>query len=271
MSKFEILCATMHQTDFSKTEEMNIRSNVIFANQADETSYREQEFDGYTAKMITTNTRGVGKNRNFALAYASAKYCLFADDDVCYIDNLEETVVSEFEAHPDADVFIFHLDTDSNDRKQVKYPKTRKCKKIEKKPWGACRIAIKLDSVKKTNVWFTTLFGGGCIFPSGEDSMWIADAWKRGLCFYVSDKTIGKVSFNESTWFSGYDEKFFYGKGVFYEALHPKTAFFWRLYFAFRARSMGALCFREKMKWMKNGVDGYRKMLSYADYIESQK
>lgn len=33
MSKFELLCVTMHQKDFSKLQEMNIRSDVVFANQ----------------------------------------------------------------------------------------------------------------------------------------------------------------------------------------------------------------------------------------------
>lgn len=33
MSKFELLCVTMHQKDFSKIQEMNIHSDVVFANQ----------------------------------------------------------------------------------------------------------------------------------------------------------------------------------------------------------------------------------------------
>ena len=94
MSKFEILCVTMHQNDFSKIEKMNIHSDVVFANQADTTSFEQIEFEGHTAKMITTATRGVGVNRNFSLAYASADICLFADDDVTYVDNMEEIVLT---------------------------------------------------------------------------------------------------------------------------------------------------------------------------------
>ncbi len=260
----------MHQADFSKLQEMNIRSDVVFANQADETSYKELAFEEHTAKMITTSTRGVGINRNLALTYASAKYCLFADDDVAYIDNLEDVVVGEFEAHPDADIFVFHLDTDS-ERKQKKYPKTRKCHVLEKKPWGAFRIAIKLDSVRQANVWFTTIFGGGCVFPSGEDSMWLDDAQKAGLRFYVSDKTIGKVSFNESTWFTGYDEKFFFGKGAFYKAARPKAILLWKLYFALRTRNMTEMPFADKMRWMKLGERGYREMKGFEEFLGTKK
>ena len=67
MGKFEVLCVTMHQNDFSKIKEMNINVDVVFANQCDHTSYEELKFDDYTAKMISTQTRGVGINRNCML------------------------------------------------------------------------------------------------------------------------------------------------------------------------------------------------------------
>ena len=266
--KFEILCVTMHQKDFAKIEEMNIHSNVVFANQSDATSYAEIEFSGKRARMITTATRGVGINRNLALTYADADICLFADDDVEYVDNMEQLVLDEFDKHPDADVFIFHLDTDDEKRKQISYKKSRKHRRFEHMPWGGCRIAVRLSSIKKANVWFTTLFGGGCIFPSGEDSMWLIEAKRKGLKFYVSDKTIGKISFEESSWFTGYNEKFYFAKGVFYAAVHPKSISLWMLYFALKSKKMGSLTLSQKFNWMKKGKAGYKKMMTYKDYIE---
>ena len=266
--KFEILCVTMNQKDFSKVEDMNIHSNVLFANQADTTAFESKDFDGFTARMITTNTRGVGINRNLALSYANAEFCLFADDDVTYVDDLEQIVVNEFEKHTDADIFIFHLETEDKQRKQVKYSKTHKCGHFARMPWGGCRIAVRLSSIKKANVWFTTLFGGGTVFPSGEDSMWLTDAKNKGLTFYVSDKTIGKVAMDDSSWFSGYNEKFYFAKGAFYSAVHPKTILLWKLYFAFRTRNMTKMPLSDKMKWMKIGQKGYKNMMAYEKFIK---
>lgn len=265
MSKFEILCVTMHQNDFSKIEQMNIHSDVVFANQADRTSFEEKKFDGHLARMITTETRGVGINRNLALTYAKGDICLFADDDVTYNDDMEEKVLAEFDAHPDADIIIFHFDTDS-DRKQVKYPETKKCSRFCRMPWGAVRIAFRLDAIRKANVWFSTLFGGGCIFPSGEDSMWLTEARKKGLVFYVSKETIGKIDFENSTWFTGFDEKLYYGKGAFYNATYPKTKYLWMLYFIFRTRKNSNLSAREKIRWIKSGMNGYVNNVSYKDF-----
>lgn len=257
MGRFEILCVTMRQNDFSKLDEMNIHSDVVFANQCDRTAYDEREFDGHTAKMISTQTRGVGINRNTALMYASAEICLFADDDVKYVDNVEQLVLGEFDAHPDADVFIFNLDTDDTSRPQKKYSQTKKCSRFCRMPWGGVRIAVRLSSLRKANVWFTTLFGGGCLFPSGEDSLWLTDARRKGLTFYVSKETIGTVSFENSTWFSGADERFYRGKGAFYAAAHPKAFWLWMNYFVLRTKGKGTLTNAQKRALMKQGRADY--------------
>lgn len=265
MNKFEILCVTMNQKDFSKIEEMNIHSNVVFANQCECTAYDELAFEGCIAKMISTQTRGVGINRNLSLSYASAEICLLADDDVVYNDDMEKKVLAEFDKYPDADIIIFHFDTDDKLRQQVKYSKTKRWSKLRGIPWGGFRIAFRLKSIRRANIWFTALFGGGTIFPSGEDSKFLIELCREGLTLYVSKETIGTVSFETSTWFTGRDEKYFYGKGAFYKSIHPRTVYLWTVYCALNITKSN-LSFLQKLRWMKNGVFGYKKMLSFDDY-----
>lgn len=265
MGEFEILCVTMYQRDFSKIQEMNIHSNVFFANQADRTGKNEQTFDGHQAQMITTETRGVGINRNLTLMYATGSICLFADDDVTYHDDMEERILAEFTNHPDADIMIFHLETDS-DRKQISYKKTKRCGKFGRMPWGAFRIAFRLNSVRKANLWFTTLFGGGCVFPAGEDSLWLENARKKGLRIYVSKETIGSVSFAESSWFTGYDEKYYFGQGAYYQAARPATFYIWMFYSIIRTWKRRDISVKEKVLWIYRGKKGYRRMLGYEAF-----
>lgn len=268
MSKFEILCVTMHQNDFSKLKEMNIHSDIVYANQCDHTSYDEFCFDGeHTARMISTQTRGVGINRNMSLNYASGEICLFADDDVEYVDDLEQIVIGEFKREPKADIIIFNLDTDSEIRKQKHYSKFKKWHRTEPMPWGAVRVAFRLPSIQKANLWFTTLFGGGAIFPSGEDSDWLNHA-KKKCSIYLSNKTIGTVKMGASSWFSGYDEKFYFGKGAFLEHSDYFAFFLRAFYLAFRTGSKSKLSFKDRMRWMKNGRTGYRRMIDYEKYKE---
>ena len=267
---FEILCVTMHQTDFSKIQEMNIHSNVVFANQCDYTAYDEMTYEGNTAKMISTQTRGVGVNRNLALCYASADICLLADDDVTYVDDMENIVTGEFEQHPDADIIVFHFETNDRTRQQKKYGSTRKHRRLERMPWGTFRIAFRLNSVRMANVWFSTLFGGGAVFASGEDSMFLSDLKRKGLTFYVSKETIGTVSFEESTWFGGYDEKYYLSKGAYYQAVHPKSILLWKLYFLARTREYGVLSLREKWNWMGKGQKGYKNEICILNNLNSK-
>lgn len=268
MSRFEVLCVTMHQTDFSKIKEMNIHSDVVFANQADCYSFDELEFDRYKAKMITTTQRGVGKNRNTALMYASAEICLFADDDVTYVDNYAEIICKAFDELPDAEVIVFNLTTDSKERPQYQNPRKKKCNKLTHMPYGACRIAFRLNIIQKANIWFTTLFGGGCKFTSGEDSKFLNDVMRNNLKLYMHPAIIGMVRFGNSSWFTGTDECFYYGKGVYYAAIHPKAEIIWQLYFAFRTRKNSKLSFQNRLHWMKNGKKGYKEFLSFEEFLK---
>ena len=163
---------------------------------------------------------------------------------------------------------VFHLESDL-DRQQHGYAKTKKCHFFNRMPWAGFRIAFRLNAIRKANMWFTTLFGGGCIFPAGEDSMWARDARQRGLTIYVSKETIGSVSFAESTWFTGFDEKYFYGQGAFYQAMRPKTFPVWAAYSVFRTRKKGVLSAKEKFRWIRAGKRGYQNMMSYTQYKNS--
>lgn len=266
--KFEILCVTMHQKDFSKIKSMNIHSDVVFANQCNQTGYSEHQFENHIAKMISTSTKGVGINRNLTLMYASADICLLADDDIVYRDDLEQVILNEFGKHPDADIIIFNYDAiNSGTRKIKKFKKTKKSSKFFRKMGGGIRIAFRLASAKKANLWFTALFGGGCIFPCGEDSKWLIDAYNKNLNVYVSKEFIGTVSFGDSSWFNGVNERYFYGFGAFYKDVHPISYPLWMLYFAIRTTKMTKMGFLTKIHWLRNGVKGYKKLLTYDQFI----
>lgn len=218
----EVLVATMHQTDFSKIEEMNIHSDVIFANQADTTRKDVLEFDGHTATMITTDTRGVGVNRNIALTYADADICLFADDDMVYEDGYATSIRQAFEQLPQADVIVFETDFE----KQGKIYFRRKHKTARLPYWksmkyGTYAIAVRKKSIEMANIWFHTQFGGGCKYSSGEDSLFLVDCYRKGLHVYSYSYCLGRCKKDSSTWFEGYTEKYFRDKGVWLACAMP--------------------------------------------------
>lgn len=46
------------------------------------------------------------------------------------------------------------------------------------------RIAFKLKSFQKNNIWFNVNFGTGSIYGSGEESLMLREANKKGLKIY---------------------------------------------------------------------------------------
>ena len=219
---FEILCVTMHQTDFSKIEAMNIHSDVVIANQADRNEYEECEFDKYRAKMVTTDTRGVSVNRNIAMLYASADIILFADDDQVFVEGYEAIVLDAFAAHPDADAIKFFVQSTNPDR-PLSYRRSESFRRANKRnlmPAGVPGFAVKRNFLTENNVFFDVRMGPGCEIYCGEDSVFIDQLFKRGATVYHSPELLSYVKQEESTWFSGYTEQYFNSCGYIYGRIY---------------------------------------------------
>lgn len=265
MSKVEVLCATMHQNDFSKIKQMNIQSDVVYANQSDITAYSELTFEEYTAKMITTNTRGVGVNRNLALLYSTGEYVLISDDDLQYVDGYAEIVEKAFSQLPDADCIIFNIITVGAEVGRRQNVKTKRVRWYNALNYGAVRLAVKQTSIKRDSIMFNTNFGGGTKYSAGEDTLFICSMLRKGFKMYTYPVVIATVDQTTSTWFKGYNEKFYYDKGALFAAISK----FWVkplcLQFLIRHRQYkkSGITFFQAYKLMLRGVKGYRTLTPY--------
>ena len=106
--RIQVLVAAMHQTDHSLLEKMNIQTDAIIGNQCDRNEVEDFEWNGHRIKYLNFAERGVGLNRNNALMRADADICLFADDDMVYVDGYAEKILTAFNENPDADVIVFN-------------------------------------------------------------------------------------------------------------------------------------------------------------------
>lgn len=212
--KLQVLVSTMHQTDHSLLEKMNIQSDAIVINQCDRDCIERFTFRGHDVLWMSMNERGVGLSRNNALMRASGDILLFADDDVVYTDGYVEKIVKNFENHPKADLIVFNLKSQNPDRPEAIVENEYKLHWYNSLKFGAFRIAIRKDAIRKANVFYSLLFGGGAQYQSGEDNLFIIQCLKKGIKGLASDVIIGTVQQEESTWFKGFDEKYFFDKGV---------------------------------------------------------
>ena len=270
--KVEVLVAAMNQADFSLYEKMHICTDMIIANQSGRNGFEEKYIQGNCVKMLSSKTRGVGKNRNIALTLASADILLFSDMDVVYYNNYDRIILDSFKANPTADAFIFGMDYTKNG-KTVPGPvfKNRRLHFFNAMRYGAVNLAIRKKSIDKYNIRFSELFGGGSTFGSGEDSAFILDLLKAGGRLYSTDKTIGCCSTDESSWFVGFDEKYMYDKGALVANCFPRTKEIVKYYYPLRFRKLSRMSFREILFEINEGIEGYKTLTPYNKFKSRAK
>lgn len=272
MAKLEVLVATMHQKDFSLIEKMNIKCDAVFANQTDVNTYDEVNTGEFKAKMISTTTKGVGVNRNIALCYSQGDILLLSDDDFIYNDDMPQKVLQAFEELPQADVIIFgsHF-TLNGEIYETTRCKTAKLPIHKSMKYGTYAVAVRKKSLKTTHVSFLETFGGGCEYGHGEDSDFILHCYRERLKVYTYDYILGSTAKDTSTWFTGYDDKYYYDGGAWAKSSLGIFSFAYMLYITLRTSKLSDLSASRKIKNMVAGYKNYKKLITYKEWKEITK
>ena len=223
--RVQVLVAAMNQKDHSLLGKMNIQTDVIVGNQCDRNEIENFCRNGCKVQYLNFAERGVGLNRNNALMRADGDFCLFADDDMVYVDGYGEIVEKAFKDNPEADVIIFNLIEPVPTRYII--PRTMQIGYLNYLRYGTARIAIKLDSVKKNGIFFNQCFGGGTLYSHGEDNLFLNACLKNGLKIVAVPEFIAQLTEErESSWNNGYDLKYIKDQGHLYYALSRR---YWKL------------------------------------------
>ncbi len=252
----QVLVATMHQEDHSLLEKMNVQSDAIISNQCGKNSIEEFVWRGYRIKYLNFNERGVGLNRNNSLMRAEADICIFADDDVVYVDNYSSLIEGFYEQHPEADVVIFNLLVTRNGKTKNIVKETKRVGRKGLTSFGTFSISIRRNAIRRANIYFHLDFGGGAKFSCGEDTIFLQDCVKKDLIVYTCTETIGFVNHGVSTWFQQFNDKFFYDKGVLFHHISNHLAKAIALYHCLKHRKLYS-----DYGWVK----AYMKMLRGID------
>lgn len=219
----ETLVSCVKQNMDSIAQTMNLDTDAIVINQCDENSYLEYEYKNHIIKCYSFKEKGVGLSRNNALIRAGADIVLFSDEDIRYVDGYSKLVVDAFTTHPKADMILFNFDV-------ISERATYHTKKETKINWLNCgryptySFAVKRERLHKANITFNLLFGGGAKYTNGEDSLFIRDCVREGFNIIALPVLLGREEPRPSTWFNGYNEKFFHDRGVLYKPLYGVLA-----------------------------------------------
>ena len=236
----QTLVVTTNQNDFSLPERMCIQTDAIVGNQCGRNEITEIENNGHRIQYVSTDTIGVGINRNEILMRAQADICILADDDMIFSDAYENTVREWFEKIPEADMLIFNLE---GGKKRFRHTKVTRIHLGNYGKFGAARLAFRREALQFSGVMFHTMLGGGCKYSCGEDTLFLRDCLKKGLKIYGVPASIAGIQDETSSWFRGYTDKYFFDKGVLYYLLNRRLC---RLHAVVH-------CLRYRKKYMEYG------------------
>lgn len=264
--KLQVLVATMRQTDLALVQQMNLRCDAVIANQADRDEVVEETTPHGQVTMVTTPTRGVGLNRNIALAHADGDILLMADDDVVYREDMPEQVLAAFAENPQADVLIFGMEMVKDGVVfETRTQPHRRLHVWNAMKFGTYRVAIRREAWQKAGIHFHESFGGGCPFSAGEDSLFIKACFDKGLRVYAHPYVLGRCCKDSSSWFVGYNEKYFYDKGVLVRHLFPRTAYLMALYFGAYFRRETSVGLWKRLRLVYAGVRKGKRLIPYRE------
>lgn len=253
--KVQVLVATVNEDVNIMAEKMHLETEAVIVNQCDSFGYCEYRHKEKLIRCFSMAERGVGLNRNTALMRADGDICLFSDEDIVFYPGYEEKILTAFKENPDADLITFNFKVDPS-RETYYNKEKRRIRWYNYGRYPTYAAAAKVESLRRANVSFSLLFGGGARYSNGEDSLFFHDCLKKGLHLYAHTELLGEEVYRESTWFKGYNNKFFIDRGVLYHHLYGKAAelFSLRFLWAHRQEMLKEISFKEAYGLMKKGI-----------------
>lgn len=255
---YQLLVATMHQSDTTLFQRMNLSSDAIIVNQCDKNCIEELHIGKAAVKFMSLQERGVGLSRNTALMRATADIVEFADDDMIFTDTYCEDVLRTFAEHPEADAIIFSVESLNPDRPLRKIKQFERISRWQALKYGCARLAIRREKLSYNSISFSLLFGGGARYGSGEDSLFLQECFKAGMKVYRSPIKVADVRQDTSSWFTGYNDKYYRDKGALFAALLPKVCRIYAFLTAIKYRKPLKETIRI-LKLMCEGINEFKK------------
>ena len=209
MLKFEILLSCMNLGDEDIISHSKITSDTLIVNQCREDGYGEYTRGTSRIRVFSVNDRGLTKSRNFAIEHSDADICLLCDDDEVFSDSCERDIITAYKNLPQADIIIFDIENHpAKWGKEIKKLGARDIMSV-----SSWQISFRRESLIKAGIRFDENMGAGTPNGAEEEFKFLTDCRKAGLCIYYYPAVIASVAQEQSTWFSGFDEKFFINRG----------------------------------------------------------
>lgn len=271
MSKVEVLVATMHQPkgDYSLLERLNIQSDAVVVNQSDRDELHTFVFQQFSIMWIDSSDRGLSRSRNLALQHARGDICVICDDDERLCAGYPAMIENAYESVPQAEFIAFNITKEGSDEVEKPFAAPEKIGFF--KTYSSVHITFLRKNIIDAQISFDTRFGSGSgMYSCAEDAIFCMDCHKSKLQMYTFPGYLCSVNCEQSTWFRGFDEKYFYDVGAYLSNVFPHIKTILKWYYPWRCRYLTELSTFQIVSAIHDGFRGYRREWNYAQYVRNK-
>ena len=98
--------------------------------------------------------------------------------------------------------------------------------------------------------------------------MLIRDCFRKGLKLYTHPYVLGACAKDSSTWFTGYNDKYFFDRGAMLASAFPKGKHLVKYYFAWRLKKRAAQPLGKILRLMNRGIRAFPHLQTYEAFRE---
>ncbi|MBR2274595.1 MAG: glycosyltransferase family 2 protein [Lachnospiraceae bacterium] len=280
--RLQVLLSAMNLKTEAYIDTLNITSDAVVVNQtkaqkeASENTAAQSDGSGEILSIerirreningekqevvfIESSERGLSRSRNMAIQNATADICILCDNDVEYVPGYDRLILKAFEKNKDADLIVFFIKR--KERSAPIFKTERKMGYLSVLKIFSPEIAFRRESVK--DIPFHPLFGAGARYFMGEENLFLYECLKRKKKILYVPVQLAELREEESSWFQGYDKRFFVSRGANYAAMSRRFSTLLILQFAIRKRKLydRETSFQNALKYMLDGKQEYLRSL----------
>ncbi|HFI0140765.1 TPA: glycosyltransferase [Streptococcus suis] len=211
----QVCISTMNSTYDDFKDLIKKIPNILIINQCPnqlDGSIKKKYFDN--GIWIDYDEIGLSKSRNLALKEATSKYIYLTDDDIDISDNFYNHL-QEILTKNDYDFYAFIVEGKNRKFKNDK-PYSYEINKLDSIKFSSVQLIFKRKFLIDNSIFFDENFGTGAFYRMGEENILLIDVLKKGAKGKYFPIKIANVYLGESSWFKGFNQKYFFDRGATY-------------------------------------------------------
>lgn len=265
MNKLSIIVSTINNNISRIHQSIFTQENVTIINQIPKKfNNNKQSKIHEKVKWIDFDQKGLSKSRNLALELCDTNYVYLCDDDVELVNNFHLIISNSINKYPDVDVFAFNVKGKNNFFKK-KYTKEFNINLLNSMKLSSVQLVYKMDFIKRFQIRFDEDFGAGSIYKMGEENIFLTDCIKKGASIRYIPETIALVTLGNSSWFTGFNEKYFFDRGAINFRIMGRISILYSIIFCIRKYNIykKEITFSRAITSILKGIREYENKSNY--------